>query len=76
MPRLGLQILLYTLEGLVLALAFIGLLLWANLANLRHLILNTDDGLWALAIFVVLCSITFGAAQMAIRFVLGDSEED
>ncbi|MEM9754512.1 MAG: hypothetical protein AAF914_00885 [Pseudomonadota bacterium] len=61
--------------GLLIALGFTGMVLWTNLANIRHLVLNTAEGPLALGIFVVFCTITFGAVQMGIRIMmLGDDE--
>ncbi len=75
MSRMILHLTLYLLEGVLIALGFTALILWLNLANLRHLMLETADGPFALAVFVALCSLTFGAAQMGLRFLLSDREK-
>lgn len=56
--------------GVLIALVFAALILWFDIAGIRHLVLNTDEGPLALGVFVVLCAITFGSAQMGIRIML------
>ncbi|MEM9319010.1 MAG: hypothetical protein AAGA70_08370 [Pseudomonadota bacterium] len=63
--------------GFVIALAFTALILWTDLAGIRHLVLNTSEGPLALSVFVVFCTITFGAVQMGIRIMtLGNDDGD
>lgn len=50
--------------GAVAGVAFVGLLLAFNAAGLRHLVLNTSEGLIALAVMTILFMITFGSVQM------------
>ena len=51
MPRLVVFVIVNALEGLLISIAFTGLILAVNLANLRHLFLHTADGPWALGPF-------------------------
>ncbi|MEJ6389640.1 hypothetical protein [Gymnodinialimonas ulvae] len=63
--------------GAVIAAAFVGLVLWANIGNLWHLVTHTPQGFFAVGIFWVLCTITFGSVQMGIRIMmLAEKEED
>jgi len=63
--------------GVVIALAFVGMLLVLNVANLRHLVTHTDEGPIALAMLVVFCTITFGAAQIGYKIMtLGADDDD
>ena len=52
--------------GFALALTFVGLLLWFNVANLWHLISTSDVGYIALALLVVFNTIVFAGVQFAI----------
>ncbi|MEM1273576.1 MAG: hypothetical protein AAGF88_07145 [Pseudomonadota bacterium] len=60
----------HAVMGFVIALAFTAMILWTDFANIRHLVLNTEGGWLALAVFVALCTITFGAVQMGIRIMM------
>lgn len=58
--------------GFGAAAVFVALLLWMNVANLGHLILNSQDGLLALAILwiangIVFAGVQFGVAVMSWR---------
>ena len=75
MPKLVAFLILNALDGLLISIAFTGLILAANVANLRHLFLNTADGPWALGVFVIICGLTFGAAQTGLRFILSEADE-
>ncbi|KEP71424.1 hypothetical protein DL1_07510 [Thioclava dalianensis] len=52
--------------GFGLALAFVGLLLWFNVANLWHLISTSDVGYIALSLLIVFNTIVFAGVQFAI----------
>jgi hypothetical protein len=54
------------LIGFALALAFVLLLLWFDIANLRHLILGSDQGWLAFGLLVLSNGIVFAGAQFAI----------
>ncbi len=63
--------------GAVIAFAFVAMLLGFNVANLRHLVLNSADGLLAVILLYVFCAITFGSAQVGYRIMtLGDDDHD
>ncbi|MEJ6393996.1 hypothetical protein V8J82_12055 [Gymnodinialimonas sp. 2305UL16-5] len=63
--------------GAVLAAAFVAMLLYANVANLWHLVTHTQEGVLATALLWVFCTITFGSAQMGIRIMmLADDDAD
>jgi hypothetical protein len=62
--------------GSVIAAAFVGLVLWSNVANLWHLVTHTPEGPFAVAIFWVLCTITFGSVQMGIRIMMLADRDD
>lgn len=52
--------------GFGLSVVFLGLLLWADIAHLRHLILGSDMGLVAAAMVVVFNGIIFAGVQFGI----------
>jgi hypothetical protein len=52
--------------GFALALGFVTALVWLDVANLRHLILETDKGYLAFALLVLSNGIVFAGAQFAI----------
>ncbi|KEO56241.1 hypothetical protein [Thioclava pacifica] len=62
--------------GFFIALAFVGLLLWANVGNLRHLILTSDIGYIAMALLVVFNTIVFSGVQFAIAIMRMAEDED
>ena len=63
--------------GGVLALAFVGALLWLNVANLWHLVTHTSEGPFALGVLTVFCWITFGSVQIGIRIMaMGSDDSD
>ena len=64
--------------GAVIAVAFVGALLAMNVANMRHLVLNTADGPLALAVMTVFFWITFASVQIGIRIMMmaGDDNQD
>jgi len=63
--------------GVVIALAFVGMLLAFDVAGLWHLVTHTAEGPIALAVLVVLCSITFGSAQIGYKIMtLGKDTDD
>lgn len=66
MPKL---IRLYIVNGAIgfaLAVAFVALLIWADVAHLRHLILETESGPLAAVIMVMFHGVVFAGAQFAI----------
>lgn len=55
--------------GAGLSATFVGLLLWFNVANLRHLILGSDIGYIAIALLFVFNAIVFGGVQFGISIM-------
>lgn len=76
MPPLISLVLRHAVVGLLLALAFTGLVLWTDLAGIRHLVTHTAEGPIALVVFVVLCTITFGSVQIGIRIMALGRDHD
>ena len=64
--------------GFVIAAAFVGMLLAFDVAGLWHLVTHTAEGPIALAVLFVLCSITFGSAQVGYKIMTmtDDSDDD
>ena len=61
--------------GFALSVVFLGLLLWADIAHLRHLILGSDMG-WVAAIMVIVFNgIIFAGVQFGIA-VMSMAEKD
>jgi hypothetical protein len=57
-------------------IAFVAMLLGFNLANLRHLVLNSADGVLAVVMLYIFCTITFGSAQIGYRIMtLSDDDK-
>lgn len=76
MPRLVRLYLINIAVGFVLALIFTGLLMWLNVANLRHLVSNVSGGWLAVVMLVVFNTIVFAGVQFAIavmRMAEGDT---
>lgn len=57
------------LSGFVFSIFFVAMLLAFNIANLRHLILNSEVGLTALFILTFFLGLTFGSIQMGIAIM-------
>jgi|GEM_PF-137773 len=70
MPRLIRLYLINVAIGFVLALAFVALLLWADVAHLRHLVLETSMGWLAAAMMVVANGMVFSGVQFGIAVML------
>ncbi len=62
--------------GVLVALGFTGMVLYFNVANIWHLVTHTAEGPIALAVFVVLCSITFGSVQIGLRIMAMGRDDD
>ena len=63
--------------GAVIAIAFTALILIFDVAGIRHLVTHTTEGPVALAVFVVLCTITFGSVQIGMQIMtLGNRPDD
>ncbi len=66
MPKLVRLYVVNVLIGFALALGFVTTLVWLDVANLRHLILETEKGYLAFALLVLSNGIVFAGAQFAI----------
>ncbi|OAN72674.1 hypothetical protein A8B78_19530 [Jannaschia sp. EhC01] len=70
------MILRHAVYGGVIAVAFVGALLWFNVANLWHLVTHSSDGVLALIVMTALCWITFGSVQVGIRIMMMADDDD
>lgn len=84
MPRIVRLYIISALNGFGISLAFVAMILFFNVANLRHLISTSDVGVIATVAFWILNGIVFSGVQFAwalnqqIRAEnarLGDAEE-
>lgn len=66
MPKLVRLYITNVAIGFALAVVFVALLVWTDVANLRHLVLDTDMGWIAALMMVVFNGIVFAGAQFAI----------
>jgi hypothetical protein len=63
--------------GLVLAVLFTAALVGLDVANLRHLTLETSGGWLAIAMLVMFNTIVFAGVQFGIAIMrMGESEDD
>ena len=69
MPRLVRLYIRQVLIGFALAAVFTGLLVWQDVAGLRHLILDTADGPLAAFLLVVFNGIVFSGVQFGIAIM-------
>lgn len=75
MPKLIRLYIVNVAIGFAIALIFVGLLIWLDVANLRHLILATDKG-WLAGLMMVLANgVVFAGVQFAIA-VMRLAEDD
>lgn len=66
MPKLIRLYIVNVAIGFALALAFVAVLIWADVAHLRHLVLETEMG-WLAGIMIVLANgVVFAGVQFAI----------
>lgn len=77
MPKLIQFYIRQALMGYALSAAFVGLLMWFNVANLWHLVSTSDVGWLAVLMLFVFNGIVFTGAQVSISVLrMGESEED
>ncbi len=62
--------------GFALSALFLGLLIWANVAGLGHLVLETSSGGVAAIMLFVMNGIIFAGAQFAIAIMRLAEEDD
>jgi len=76
MPDFIKMMLRHAFYGFLIALAFVGALLYFNVANLWHLVTHTAEGPVALLMLVVFCTITFGSVQIGYKIMSLGKEDD
>ncbi len=75
MPKLIRLYIVNVAIGFAVALAFVAGLVWADVANLRHLIFGSDQGVLAFFLLVMFHGVVFGGVQFAIA-VMRMAEDD
>lgn len=75
MPELVRLYIKNVIIGFGLAVAFVGMLLWFNVANLWHLISTSDIGYIAVALLLVFNTVVFAGVQFAI-VIMRMAEDD
>ncbi|SDX20865.1 hypothetical protein [Roseicitreum antarcticum] len=76
MPKLVKLYIQQVAIGFALAVVFVGMLLWANVANLAHLVFNTSGGYLALFLLIFFNGIVFGGVQFAIAIMRMAGRDD
>mgnify|MGYP005847857131 CR=1 FL=1 len=77
MPKLIRLYITHVAIGFGVAAAFVGMLLWFDIANLWHLVTHSDQGLLAVVILWVANGIVFAGVQFAIAVMrLKDDDDD
>lgn len=77
MPKLIRLYITHVAIGFGIAAAFVGMLLWFNVANLWHLVTHSDKGLLAVVILWFANGIVFAGVQFAIAVMrLKDDDDD
>ena len=66
MPKLVRLYIRQVLIGFALSAIFVGLLIWQNIGNLGHLILNSDKGWIAIYMLFIGNGVVFASVQFAI----------
>lgn len=62
--------------GFALSAVFVALLLWGNVANLRHLVMAVDGGYLAAAMLWIFNGIVFAGVQFALALASASREDD
>lgn len=76
MPKLIKLYIVNVAIGFALSVAFLGLLLWQDVAGLRHLIFGSDIGYVAAFMMIVMNGVVFAGVQFAIAVMrLAESPE-
>ena len=70
MPKLVRVFVSQGLFGLALGVVFAMLVVWFNIANLQHLILNVDGGYLAFFLLAAFSGSVFGGVHIAITVML------
>ena len=72
LPKLIRFMLVHIANGMVIGCVFLFVLIWADVANLRHLLAKDESGLATFVLFFQ-TALTFGAVSMGIAVMnLGD----
>lgn len=75
MPKLIRLYIINVAIGFALAGAFVALLVWADVAHLRHLVLESEKGWLAAAMMVLANGVVFAGVQFGIA-VMRMAEDD
>lgn len=76
MPKLIRLYIVNVAIGFAIALAFVVMLVWADIGHLRHLVLETEMGWLAFGMMWVFNGIVFAGVQFAIAIMrLADDDE-
>lgn len=70
MPKIVRLYITHVLIGFLIAVAFVAMLLWFNIANLWHLVSHSADGIWAVLLLWVFNGLVFASVQFAIAVML------
>lgn len=62
--------------GFGLAAVFVAMLLWFNIANLGHLVFNSDKGWLALLVLWISNGVVFGGVQFGIAIMRMKDDDD
>ncbi|HKL54576.1 MAG: hypothetical protein ACX93P_02110 [Roseovarius sp.] len=77
MPKLIRLYITHVAIGFAIAAAFVGMLLWFDVANLWHLVTHSDKGLLAVVILWISNGVIFAGVQFGIAVMrLKDDDDD
>lgn len=76
MPKLITFLFRNALGGALAGILFSGILIWSDVAGLRHLVLETADGPLAGGVMTVFFMITFASVQMGRAIMAMAAPED
>lgn len=76
MPKLIRFYIINCIIGFIVAGIFTAAIMWFNVANLWHLISNSDIGIMAIIVFWVLNGIVFAGVQFGVAIMLMDAPDD
>jgi TRAP-type C4-dicarboxylate transport system permease small subunit len=76
MPKLIRLYIVNVAIGFGIALAFVSALVWLDVANLRHLVMQTESGWLAFALLVMFNGVVFAGVQFGIAVMRLAEPED
>lgn len=76
MPKLIRLYITHAAIGFAIAAAFVGMLLWFDIANLWHLISTSDKGWIAILVLWVSNGVIFGGVQFGIAVMRMKDDDD